>query len=431
MNSKLTLKRAADLECEILKGKRIAIVHDWLVTYGGAERVLEQMLAVLPQADLFALYDFLPGGKRGFVQNKRVTTSFLQKFPFAKKKYRSYLPLMPLAVEQFDLSQYDIIISSSYAVAKGVITGPDQLHICMCYSPIRYAWDLMHQYLKESGLQKGISGWIAKIILHRIRNWDYRTANGVDEFIAISKYIARRIHKVYRRSSTVLYPPVSVDDFKLHTDKEDFYVTASRMVPYKKIDLIVEAFNRMPDKKLVVIGDGPDFGKIKKKAGKNIVLKGFMDAEGLRRYMQRAKAFVFAAEEDFGIVPLEAQACGTPVIAYGKGGALETVIDGVTGVHFDVQNEASIIAAVERFESMRDEFDPALIRDFTKTFSRERFRREFASFVQEKADNFFAAAEKTMNYHTIKENRYSDEFTPRTLIETESESRIEEPAHVS
>ncbi len=301
--------------------KRIAVVHDWLVTYAGAERVLEQILRCYPEADLFSLVDFLPEGGRGFILDKPVTTSFVQGLPFARKKYRAYLPFMPLAVEQFDLSGYDLVISSSHAVAKGVLTGPDQLHLCMCYSPIRYAWDLQHQYLRESGLDRGLKGWMAKALLHYIRLWDTRTANGVDGFIAISGYIARRIRKAYRRESTVLYPPVDVADFPLRREKEDFYVTASRMVPYKKVDLIVEAFSSMPDKRLVVIGDGPDLAKVRAKAGPNVELLGFASADVLRDHLQRARAFVFAAEEDFGIAPLEAQACGTPVIACGRCGA--------------------------------------------------------------------------------------------------------------
>ena len=361
---------------------KTAIVHDWLVTYGGAERVLEVMLEEFPEADLFSLYDFIPPEKRGFIKNKPVTTSFLQQMPLAKKKYRLDLPLMPLAVEQFDLSKYDLVISSSYAVAKGVITGPDQVHICMCYSPIRYAWDLTHQYLRESNLVTGLRGWIARYILHRIRIWDCRTANGVDEFIAISGYIARRIKKAYGRLSTVIYPPVDVDAFELHTQKEDFYLTASRMVPYKKIDLIVEAFSRMPGKKLVVIGDGPDFGQIQAKAGANVSLLGYQPFDVLKDYMQRARAFVFAAEEDFGIVPVEAQACGTPVIAYGKGGALETVVESKTGVFFRRQRCDDIIEAVRDFERVIDTFDPEIIRQNALRFSIERFRREFKAFVE-------------------------------------------------
>jgi glycosyltransferase involved in cell wall biosynthesis len=371
---------------------KTAIVHDWLVTYGGAERVLQLMLEECPGADLFSLFDFIPPQERNFIMNKPVTTSFLQKFPLAKVKYRSYLPLMPLAIEQFDLSNYDLVITSSYAVAKGVITGPDQLHICMCYSPIRYAWDMMHQYLHESRLTGGPKGWLARYFLHRIRMWDYRTSNGVDDFIAISKYIARRIEKVYRRPSTVIYPPVDVDAFKLHVTKEEFYLTASRMVPYKKIDLIVEAFSSMPDKNLVVIGDGPDFDKVKKKAGRNITLLGYQPFEVLKDHMQRTRAFIFAAEEDFGIVPVEAQACGTPVIAYGKGGALETVIENETGLFFYEQSLKGVVDAVRRFETIRDGFDPHTIRRNALHFSKERFHREFNSFVDKAISKHFETA---------------------------------------
>ncbi|AEK56860.1 glycosyltransferase family 4 protein [Acidithiobacillus caldus] len=372
---------------------RIAIVHDWLVVYAGAERVLEQMLVCYPDADLFSLVNFLPSDQRDFICNKPVTTSFIQRLPRARKKYRGYLPLMPLAIEQLDLSTYDLVLSSSHAVAKGVLTGPDQLHLCMCYSPIRYAWDLQHQYLREAGLERGVKGWVAKLILHYVRLWDVRTANGVDGFIAISRYIARRIRKVYRRDSTVIYPPVDVADFPLCRDKEDFYVTASRMVPYKKVDLIVEAFSAMPDKRLVVIGDGPDFAKVQAKAGPNVQLLGFAGAEVLRDHLQRARAFVFAAEEDFGIAPLEAQACGTPVIAFGRGGALETIIPqpdaeragsspAPTGVFFREQSIAAIIAAVERFEAAGAAITPEACRENALRFAPERFRAEFTAFVE-------------------------------------------------
>jgi glycosyltransferase involved in cell wall biosynthesis len=366
---------------------RTAIIHDWLVTYAGAERVLEQIIQLYPEADLFSLIDFVPGDQRGFLGNKPVKTSFIQKLPFAKTKYRQYLPLMPFAIEQFDLSCYDLVISSSHAVAKGVITGPDQVHISNIYSPIRYAWDLQHQYLRESNLQKGVKGTLAKALLHKMRMWDYRTANGVDYFIAISEFIARRIWKIYRREAKVIYPPVSTDDFTFHTEKEDFYLTASRMVPYKRIDLIVEAFAQMPDKKLVVIGDGPDFKKIKSKAKPNITLLGHQPFEVMKDHMQRAKGFIFAAEEDFGIVPIEAQACGTPVIAYGKGGALETIRgfdqSKPTGMFFKEQTVESLIDTVRRFEKERDKISYEDCRENALRFSPERFRDEFRTFVDE------------------------------------------------
>ncbi|ARU49506.1 glycosyltransferase family 4 protein [Sulfurospirillum diekertiae] len=358
---------------------KIAIVHDWLVTYAGAEKVLEQLLKLYPEADIFTIVDFLPKRDRAFLTGHKIMTSFIQSLPFAKTKYRNYLPLMPLAIEQFDVSIYDLVISSSHAIAKGIITGPNQKHICMCYSPIRYAWDLQHQYLKESGLDKGLKGWFAKYFLYKMRIWDSRTSNGVDQFIAISEFIQRRILKVYRRESTVIYPPVDVDSFELCTQKEDFYLTASRMVPYKKIDLIVEAFGQMPDKKLIVIGDGPDMAKIKAKAGANVVLLGYQPFDILKEHMQKAKAFIFAAEEDFGITPVEAQACGTPIIAYGKGGARETVVENETGLFFEEQTIHCLCAALHRFEAK--EWNHATIRQHSLHFSTQRFLDEVTSYI--------------------------------------------------
>lgn len=359
---------------------KIAIVHDWLVTYAGAEKVLEQLLKLYPEADIFTIVDFLPERDRAFLTGHKIITSFIQSLPFAKTKYRNYLPLMPLAVEQFDMSIYDLVISSSHAVAKGIITGPNQKHICLCYSPIRYAWDLQHQYLKESGLDKGLKGWFAKYFLYKMRIWDSRTSNGVDQFIAISEFIQRRILKVYRRESTVIYPPVDVDSFELCTQKEDFYLTVSRMVPYKKIDLIVEAFSQMPDKKLIVIGAGPDMAKIKAKAGPNVVLMGYQPFTVLKEYMQKAKAFIFAAEEDFGITPVEAQACGTPVIAYGRGGAKETVIEHETGLFFEEQTIHSLCATLNHFEAK--EWNYATIRQHSLHFATQRFLDEVTSYIQ-------------------------------------------------
>ncbi|WP_302014334.1 glycosyltransferase family 4 protein [Acidaminococcus intestini] len=365
---------------------KVAIVCDWLVTYAGAERVIEQMLKVYPEADLFAVVDFLPEGSRDFLMNKSVTTTFIQNLPKAKKYYRAYLPLMPIAIEQLDLSSYDLVISSSHCVAKGILTGPDQIHISYVHSPVRYAWDLQHQYLRESGLTHGLKSKIARAILHYIRIWDTRTSNGVDYFISNSRFIAKRIWKCYRREATVVYPPVNIDIFQYCEEKEDYYVTASRMVPYKKMDLIVEAFTQMPDKKLVVIGDGPDFEKIKKKAGTNVTLLGFAPDNVMRDYMQHAKAFVFAAEEDFGITPVEAQACGTPVIAYGKGGSLETVRGlGVqekpTGVFFEKQTVESLKSAVTRFEYERSAISCRNCRYNAERFGEAIFRQTFKKYV--------------------------------------------------
>ncbi|CAB3689242.1 D-inositol-3-phosphate glycosyltransferase [Paraburkholderia phenoliruptrix] len=366
------------------KALRIAIVHDWLVTYAGAEKVLEQIVACFPDADLFSLVDFLDD--RSFLRGKPVTTSFIQNLPLARSKYRTYLPLMPLAIEQLDVSAYDVVISSSHAVAKGILTGPDQVHISYVHSPIRYAWDLQHQYLQQSRLTRGLKSALARLILHYIRNWDIRTSNSVDGFVANSEFIARRIKKVYQRDAQVIFPPVDVDAFTLCTQKDDFYLTASRMVPYKKIDLIVEAFARMPGRKLVVIGDGPDMHKIRAKAGPNVEILGYQPFNVLKDRMSRAKAFVFAAEEDFGISVVEAQACGTPVIAYGKGGALETVRDlsepRPTGMFFDEQSVDSIIAAVERFDDQVKRFSPLDCRANAERFSAANFRERFFAHVR-------------------------------------------------
>lgn len=372
---------------------KVAVVCDWLVVYAGAEKVLEQILNIYPEADLFALVDFLDKDKRDFIQNKKVTTTFIQKLPKAKTKYRNYLPLMPLAIEQLDLSKYDLVISSSHCVAKGILTGPNQVHISYVHSPIRYAWDLQHQYLKEAGLTKGLKGWIAKIILHYMKIWDTRTSNGVDYFIANSEFVAKRIWKCYRRKADVIYPPVDVEAFEYCDKKEDFYLTASRMVPYKKMDLIVEAFTKMPDKKLIVIGDGPDFDKIQKIAEghNNIKLMGYQPFKVLKEHMQKAKAFVFAAEEDFGITPVEAQACGTSVIAYGRGGALETVRglsikDKPTGVFFDKQDKDSLIKAINYFEKNREEIQFKNCRENALSFSIDNFKNTFEKYIKEHND---------------------------------------------
>lgn len=369
----------------------ISIVTDWLVTYAGAEKVITEMLKIFPQSELFAVIDFLNDDARAKMLNKHAHTTFIQNFPFAKKKYRNYLPFMPLAIEQLDISDYDIVLSSSHAVAKGVLTGPDQLHISYVHSPVRYAWDLQHQYLKELGLNKGIKSLIIRWLLHKIRMWDYRTANGVDHFVANSNFIARRIKKVYGREADVIYPPVETNRFTLHENKEDFYFTASRMVPYKKIDLIVDAFSHMPNKKLVVIGDGPDMEKVKAKAKGNIEILGYQSNDVMQDCMRRAKAFVFAAEEDFGITPVEAQACGTPVIAYGKGGALETVNSNLTckptGAFFKSQDIQSIIESIDLFEKNQTLYLPENCRDNALRFSDSRFRDEIDIYVKNKWEN--------------------------------------------
>jgi glycosyltransferase involved in cell wall biosynthesis len=376
-----------------VSSRKIAIVHDWLVAYGGAELVLKHLLAQFPDADLYCIVDYLPTSQREFLRDKQVNTSFIQKMPFAHRKYRSYLPLMPFAVEQFDLSKYDIVISSSHAVAKGVLTGPDQLHFCICYTPLRYAWDLQHQYLKQSGLSSGAKGWLARKVLHDIRQWDYQTANGVDHFIAISHYIARRIWKVYRRTSTVIYPPVDTDMFTIKHTKQNYYMTASRMVPYKRVDLIIEAFNKCPERKLIVIGDGPELRCIKSRAGSNTTFLGYQSTPVLVDYLQNARAFIFAAEDDFGIAPLEAQACGTPVIAFGKGGALETIFGpdnpNPTGIFFKDQNSSSLLETLGYFEQIENKFSPDACRENAMRFSTNNFTKNIQSYFDNMLNNHY------------------------------------------
>jgi glycosyltransferase involved in cell wall biosynthesis len=315
--------------------------------------------------------------------------------PFARTKYRAYLPLMPLAIEQLNLSAYDLVISSSHAVAKGVLTGPDQEHICYCHSPMRYAWDLQHQYLQQTRLTRGLKAAMARLMLHYMRLWDVRTANGVDRFIANSNYIAGRIRKIYRREAMVVHPPVDIEAFSLCTQKEDFYVTASRMVPYKRVDLIIESFSAMAQHRLIVIGDGPEMNRLRKLAGDNVTLLGFQDNATLRDYLQRARAFIFAAEEDFGILMVEAQACGTPVIAYGKGGALDSVIglddaegNTPTGVFFYAQTADAITAAVAQFEAST--IDPRACRTWSENFSVAAFQKSWLEIIPER--EVYAAA---------------------------------------
>lgn len=359
---------------------RSAIVHDWLISgVGGGEKVLEAIHKLFPSP----LYTLVKNGEKlkgTYFQDLEITSSFIQKLPRAEKKYKSYLPLFPLAIEHFDLKGYDLVISSSHCAAKGVITSPDQVHICYCHTPMRYAWDLMHDYLREAKLDRGVKGFFAKLFLHYLRGWDVHSAHRVDHFIANSKYVAKRIKKFYSRDAEVIYPPVDLKMFQEEKVKEEYYITASRMVPYKRIDLIVEAFSKMPDKKLIVVGDGPEWGKVKGKAAKNIELLGFQPDQVLKQLMQKAKGFVFAAVEDFGIVPVEAMACGTPVIAYGKGGICETVIEGQTGLFYPEQTVPAIVDAIRKFEQM--EFDSGKCRKRAEEFSPESFDRQFGNFVR-------------------------------------------------
>jgi glycosyltransferase involved in cell wall biosynthesis len=362
---------------------RVAVVHDWLVANGGAERTLARILECYPQAVVFTLVDFMPAEERRFLGDRPIHTSFVQRLPLARRYYRHYLPLMPLAVESFDLSDFDLIISSSFCVAKGALTGPDQVHVSYVHSPMRYAWDLQHQYLREHRLEHGVRSLVTRKLLHNLRMWDVRTANGVDSFISNSHFIARRIWKIYRRQSEVIHPPVDTEFFQpAEGEREEYYLTASRLVPYKRTRLIIEAFAHLPERRLVVIGDGPEFERLKALAGPNVRMLGYQPNSVVREYMQRARAFVFAALEDFGIVPVEAQACGTPVIAYGEGGVTESLVEGKSGVFFQEQTVESLLNAIQQFERRLGRFSAADIRANALRFSAERFKQQFRACVE-------------------------------------------------
>lgn len=359
---------------------RAAVVHDWLPVYAGAERVLEHILAVLPRPTLYTLLDFLPPTQREFLAGAPVHTSFIQRLPLARTRYRYYLPLAPLAIEQFDLSPYDVVVSSSYVVAKAALTSADQFHLSYVHSPVRYAWDLHAEHVRHAG--RGPRGLVARLVLHYLRMFDAVAASRVDAFVANSHNVARRIWKTYRRPCDVVHPPVDTDRFTPYEHKEDYYVTVSRLVPYKRVDLIVEAFSSRRDRELIVIGDGPDLARIRRMAGPNVSVLGYQPFDVVRHYLQRARAFVFAAEEDFGIAPVEAQACGTPVIALGRGGSRETVLEGETGVFFPEQSPEALLAALAAFERSRERLEPGRIREHAERFSSARFRWEFEAALE-------------------------------------------------
>lgn len=369
---------------------KIAIVHEWFAEYAGSERVVESFTNLWPDADVFALVDLLNEDERRIIlKSKRPITSFIQKMPFAKTKHRYYLPLFPLAIERFDFTGYDIIISSSHAVTKGLKKTPNQLHISYCHSPMRYAWDNTELYLDQANISKGLKGFTARKIINYLRKWDLKTASRPDFLIANSKFIAGKIKRIYNREADVIYPPVDVNKFDCVKEKGDYFLTASRMVPYKRVDLMVEAFSKMTDKKLKVVGQGSEFKNIKNNVTPNIELLGYKNDKELKTLLQKARAFVFAAEEDFGITVVEAMACGTPVIALNKGGTAETVIDSKTGILFNSQNVKSIKEAVLQFEDTAGLFNPQIISDHARQFNREIFEGKIKEYVREKSLNFF------------------------------------------
>jgi glycosyltransferase involved in cell wall biosynthesis len=364
---------------------KVALVHDWLDTWRGGENVLAQLLRVYPHAELFALVDFLSDADRRGLNGRRARTTFLQRVPFASTRFRLLLPLFPRAIESLDVSAYDLVISSSHAVAKGVRTHRGQLHVCYCYTPMRYAWDLREQYLARAALDRGIRGLAARNVLSRLASWDRAASRRVDHFVAISRYIAARIESCYGRTSTVIYPPVESSVTAVPRKRTSWYVTVSQLVPYKRVDLIVDAFRAMPDRHLAVIGEGPERARIAAAVPANVRLLGHIPDDERDRWLATARAFIFAAEEDFGIAPVEAQAAGTPVIAYGAGGALETIrgLDQPvpTGVFFAEQSAAAIRDAVRRFEQSESRILPDACRENAQRFGAGLFRRAFADFV--------------------------------------------------
>jgi glycosyltransferase involved in cell wall biosynthesis len=366
---------------------KVALVHEWLLTHGGSEEITGQLCALFPDADLFTLVSDPVPSLRALIGERRIITSWLQHIPGATRHHRKLLPLMPRAIESFDFTGYDLVISVSHAVAKGVRTAAPTVHLNICCSPVRYAWDLQEQYLEESGLAHGLKGFAARRLLAAIRSWDKRTAHRPDEILAISAFIAERIQRAWGRSAAVLYPPVDTEYFARDGSsparENDLYVTASRFVPYKRIPLIVDAFARMPTRRLVVIGDGTEMEKARALATPNVTLMGHLPRAALRGWLHRARGFVFAAEEDFGIAPVEALAAGTPVVAFGRGGARETV-GADSGVFFEHQTTESIVDAVHRLEESqeRNAVTEAACVARAQRFSAAVFRAELRARVQ-------------------------------------------------
>jgi glycosyltransferase involved in cell wall biosynthesis len=376
-----------------------ALVHEWLTpkATGGSELVVKEILRFL-EADLYALIDFESRQPTSYLYQRPIGTTFLQHFPGAEQGVQKYLPLLPLAIEQLDLRGYDIILSSSHAVAKGVLTTAEQMHVCYCHAPMRYAWDMTFDYLNHNRAGRGIPGYFTRYLLHRLRLWDTLSANRVDHFLANSHTTARRIWRAYRRQATVIYPPVAVDRFPYSTQKQDFYLTVSRLVGYKKIPLIVRAFNQL-GLPLVVIGSGPELELVRQIAQPHIQVLGWQTDAIVAQYMSQARAFVYAAYEDFGIAPVEAQACGTPVIAYRSGGTRETVKDlrqhgrVATGMLFPDQTEAAIVAAVEYFEQHRGTISPEVVRSHAWNFRPEVFQQQYEEFVETAYGQFQSSPE--------------------------------------
>ncbi len=359
----------------------VALVHDWFTLPGGAEKVVSELVRLCPQSEVFTVFNQAKDGLSEIIGDRPVHVSSLNSLPFVAHYYRTLLLLALREVERFDLSDFDVVVSSSAAISKGVITNPDQRHIAYIHSPARYAWDLTHEYMANHGLTRGWRGMVAREIMHQFRNWDARTTNGVDVLVANSEFVRRRIWKIYRRDSLVVYPPVSTDKFRVERHEGKHFIVASRLVEYKRVDLLVKAFGQRPDLRLVVVGEGPELPGLKRISTPNIDFVGHVSAGELRTLYADARAFVFAAMEDFGIAPVEAQAAGLPVIALGAGGTSETVIDGVTGILFHRQSVEDILEALERFEAVEASFDPQACILHAEKFSDERFRLEMKKLI--------------------------------------------------
>lgn len=358
---------------------KVAIVHDWLTNMGGAERVILALHDIFPDAPVYTMVhnpDRLPPE----FSRIDIRTSFIQKLPRARTKYQTYLPLMPIAAEQFDLSGYDVVISSSHACAKGVITRPETLHICYCYTPMRYAWFLYHEYMRIEQVSR-FKRLLIPPIMNYLRIWDRLAADRVDDFIAISNGVRQRIKKYYRRESSLIFPPVDTDFYTPSEDIDDYFLVVSRLVAYKRVDLAIEAFNRL-GWPLVVIGDGPEMEKLRKMAGPNVRMMGRLSDEETRKYYARCKAFIFPGEEDFGITPVEAQASGRPVVAYGAGGALDTVKGGVTGEFFYPQTADALTDVLRKLDLSK--FDSTVIRRHAREFDTEKFKKDFYEYTLKK-----------------------------------------------
>jgi glycosyltransferase involved in cell wall biosynthesis len=357
---------------------RVALVHYWLVKWRGGEKVLKAIADLFPDCDIYT-HVLDPDLVAREFPNKKIRTTFIARLPAARRYYQKYLPLMPLALEQLDLRDYDLVISSESGPAKGIIVGPHTTHVCYCHTPMRYVWDMYHEYRAQSGF---LTRALMVPLLSWIRQWDQVSAQRVDRYIANSSFVAERIRKYYRRESVVIHPPVATGEFSVSTGDDGFYLSVGQLVPYKRPDLLVEAFN-LSGKRLVIIGDGELLPRLRKLAKPNVELIGWQTSSVIREYYARCRALILPGIEDFGIVPVEAMASGKPVIAYQVGGVLETVTEGVSGVFFREQTSSSLIEAVNRFEANAAQFDPYAIRAQADKFTIERFNEQFIGQIND------------------------------------------------